>query len=390
MIINTLLDTGLYKLTMMQGVYHQFPRTHVEYEFKCRTPGIDLRPLIRDIRKEIKSLCSLHMADDELDYLRSLTYITEDFVLYLKSFRLNMDFIIMGEKDGAFFLNIKGPWIDTILFEIPLLAIINECYFKRDQPEPDWTAGRKKLSFKMNLIQDELNHGLPFIFSDFGTRRRFSRIWHEEIITTLQQELPGTFTGTSNVDLARRLGLLPVGTMAHEWLMAGQALCPSLPDSQKFALEHWLKEYRGALGIALSDVAGFDAFLNDFDLNFAKAYEGCRHDSGDPFSWGDRLINHYNTLKIDPMSKLAIFSDGLTVQKAIQIARHFQGRINTAFGIGTNLTNDVSGKPIQIVIKMTRCQGSPVAKLSDSPGKQMCTDQAYLKNLSLIFKGERQ
>lgn len=390
MIIQTLLDTDLYKLTMMQGVFHQFPQTQVEYGFTCRTPGIDFRPAMNDIQNEIKHLCSLDLTDEEGSYLETLGYMKSDFIRFLESFRLTMDHVSMGEKNGEFFLNIKGPWLHTILFEVPVLSIINECYYRINQPHPNWDAGRDKLVSKINLIKNTGDEPLDFTFSDFGTRRRFARAWHEELLTELHRECPEQMVGTSNVDLARRLGLTPVGTMAHEWLMASQALCPTLADSQTFALKHWIREYPRDLGIALSDVAGFDAFLHDFNIDLATAYDGCRHDSGDPFSWGDRLIDHYHSLGIDPKTKRAIFSDGLSVQKAIDIARYFKGRINTSFGIGTSLTNDVSGQPIQIVIKMTYCQGSPVAKLSDSPGKQMCRDQEYLDRLTHIFKGEQR
>jgi nicotinate phosphoribosyltransferase len=285
-------------------------------------------------------------------------------------------------------VDISGPWLHTILFEVPLLSIINECYYRNSGAQPDWDSGRRKLHDKILLAKSARRNGIPFVFSDFGTRRRFSKSWHEEILDILKSEIPDPCPGTSNLYFAWKKDLKPVGTMAHEWLMASQSLGPRLKDSQRFALEKWVQEYRGDLGIALSDVAGFDAFLTDFDLYFAKLFDGCRHDSGDPFSWGDRLINHYVSMNIDPRTKTAIFSDGLTFQKAIEIAEHFKGRISTSFGIGTNLTNDISADPIQIVIKMTRCQGSPVAKLSDSPGKQMCNDPHYLAYLSHIFKGE--
>lgn len=390
MIIKTLLDTDLYKLTMMQGVFHQFAETHVEYDFMCRTPGIDFSGIHDQIQQEIRHLCQLTFTRDELDYLESLGYFKQDFITYLKGFSLKIDHLAFADKNKPFSLKIKGPWLETILFEVPVLAIVNECYFRQNQPEPDWDMGHQKLENKMALIRQANMAGLPFSFSDFGTRRRFSSAWHETLLSILKEELPTSFTGTSNVALARRFGLPPVGTMAHEWLMACQALSPDIKDSQVFALKHWLIEYPDVLGIALSDVAGFDAFLRDFDIHLARAYRGCRQDSGDPYTWGDRLIDHYWSLGIDPKSKTAIFSDGLTVPKSLDIARYFKGRINTAFGIGTNLTNDVSGEPIQIVIKMTHCQGSPVAKLSDSPGKQSCTDETYLARLSHIFKGEAQ
>ncbi len=385
MIINSLLDTDLYKLTMMQGVLHQFPWAWVEYEFQCRDQGIDLRPIASAVQEEIRHLCRLRFKKEELDYLRQLRFMKEEFIQFLRLFQLNEDFVHIAEENGRFSLKIKGPWLHTILFEVPLLAIINEVYFRDIRPAPDFESGKEKLYEKINLVKDSNQEGLEFRFADFGTRRRFSYIWQDQIIRILKEELPENLRGTSNVFFAMKYNLLPIGTMAHEWLMAAQALGPKLANSQKFALEHWAQEYRGDLGIALSDVVGFDAFLHDFDMYFAKLFDGCRHDSGDPFVWGDRLIGHYKKLKVDPRSKIAVFSDNLSFPKAIEITRYFKGRIITSFGIGTNLTNDIVGKPVQIVIKMTRCQGAAVAKISDTPEKQVCKDDQYLEYLKSVF-----
>lgn len=385
MIIESLLDTDLYKLTMMQGVLHQFPRATVEYEFKCRTPGVDLSPIAETVRKEIDHMCGLRFTQEELDYLRTLRFLKEDFIQFLRLFHFQKDFVRLGVENGDFFLRIRGPWLHTILFEVPVLAIVNEIYFRDLHSAPDFTVAEKKLREKIEIVKNTEAEDLGFVFSDFGTRRRFSREWQDRIIAALKAEIPGNLSGTSNVLFAKKHGITPIGTMAHEWIMAAQALGPRLSDSQQFALEHWAQEYRGDLGIALSDTVGFDAFLQDFDMYFAKLFDGCRHDSGDPFEWGDRLIAHYERLRIDPRAKRAVFSDGLSFPKAVELARHFKGRILTFFGIGTNLTNDVAGKPVQIVIKLTRCQGSPVAKISDSPGKQMCKDDSFLNYLKTVF-----
>lgn len=384
-IIQSLLDTDLYKLTMMQGVLHQFPWAEVEYEFRCRNLGIDFAPVIDGIDRELDHLCCLRFEKDELDFLQSLRFIKRDFIEFLRLFQLNREFITSEMEGDDYVLRIKGPWLHTILYEVPVLAIINELYFRHNHPDADLSEGLSRLEEKIDLVQSENSKGLPLKFSDFGTRRRYSRDWHETIIKTLKDALPDNFMGTSNVYFAWKYDLTPVGTMAHEWLMACQALGPRLVDSQKFALEHWAQEYRGDLGIALSDVAGFKAFLKDFDMYFAKLFDGCRHDSGDPIAWGEDLITHYKGLRIDASSKVGVFSDGLTFPRAIQIARHFKDRLITYFGIGTNLTNDVVGEPLQIVIKMTRCQDTPVAKLSDSPGKQMCDDKGYLAYMKRVF-----
>ena len=183
-----------------------------------------------------------------------------------------------------------------------------------------------------------------------------------------------------------RLGITPLGTMAHEFLQACQALGPRLRDSQIFGLEAWAKEYRGDLGIALSDVYGMEAFLRDFDLYFCKLFDGARHDSGDPFVWGERMLEHYRKNRVDPLNKTLIFSDALTIPRTIELYQRFHGRCQLAFGIGTNLTNDLGYEPLQVVIKMTRCNGQPVAKLSDTPGKSMCDDQKYLAYLRQVFE----
>ncbi len=388
MIINSLLDTDLYKLTMMQGVLHQFPWAEVQYEFKCRDEDVDIMPITAAVKEEIRQLCSLRFTKKELDYLRNLRFMKEDFIQFLRLFQLNADFIHIGEEKGKFVLKIKGPWLHTILFEVPILAIVNEVYFQDIRPAPDFESGKEKLYEKINLVKASNEEELEFRFADFGTRRRFSYAWQDQIIQILKKELPDNLRGTSNVFFAMKHGILPIGTMAHEWLMAAQALGPKLANSQKFALEHWAQEYRGDLGIALSDTVSFDAFLNDFDMYFAKLFDGCRQDSGDPISWGDRLIEHYGKLKVDARSKIAVFSDGLSFPKAIEITRYFKNRIITAFGIGTNLTNDIVGDPVQIVMKMTHCQGAPVAKISDSPGKQMCKDMNYLEYLKSVFNGK--
>jgi len=389
MIIPSLLDTDLYKFTMMQVVLHQFPGAQVEYKFKCRNPGVQLAPFVDEIRSEIRSLCSLSFKESELRYLRSLRFIKSDFVDFLGLFRLNEKYIqITPLATGEIDITISGPWLHTILFEIPVLAIVNEVYFRNTQRVPDLMEGRRRVDTKIAQLQSEGLQALKI--ADYGTRRRFSRAWHEEVLRVLSARLgtgpKGQFAGTSNVYYAQMLGLTPLGTMAHEYLQACQALGPRLRDSQVFAFESWAREYRGDLGIALSDVYGLDAFLRDFDLFFCKLFDGARHDSGDPFKWGERMIEHYTRNRVDPKTKTLIFSDALTVPRTIELYQQFRGRCQLAFGVGTNLTNDLGYEPLQIVIKMTRCNGQPVAKLSDTPGKGMCDDEKYLAYLKQVFE----
>jgi nicotinate phosphoribosyltransferase len=388
MIIDSLLDTDLYKFSMMQVVLHQYPAAQVEYRFKCRNPGINLVPYIEEIRAELAGLCSLRFTVDELDYLRSWRFIKSDFVDFLGLFQLNEKYVgIMpsAADNGEIEIRIRGPWLHTILFEVPLLAIVNEVYFRHVGEGLDLTEGRQRLREKIALLRDTPGYAGCRI-ADYGTRRRHSRVWQQEVVTTLQQGLGSQLAGTSNVWLARKLGLTPLGTLAHEYLQAHQALGPRLRDSQVAALEAWAKEYRGDLGIALSDVYGLNAFLRDFDMYFCKLFDGTRHDSGDPFEWGDKVLAHYQANRVDPRSKILVFSDGLDIPKVMQLYAHFRDRCLLAFGVGTNLTNDVGLTPLQIVIKMIRCNGQPVAKLSDSPGKNMCEDEAYVAYLRQVFE----
>ncbi len=383
-IIESLLDTDLYKFTMMQCVLHQFPGASVEYRFRCRNEGIDLRPFKADIEKEIDHLCTLQFKEDELEYLRSLRFIKDDFVEFLSLFRLKRKYIEIVDTGSELAITIKGPWLHTILFEIPVLAIVNETYFRHTAGGIDKTEGRKRLDAKIRMIEDEPDNHLISI-SDFGTRRRFSRQWQKEVLETLKERIPAQFAGTSNVYYAKELKLIPMGTMAHEYLQACQALGPRLRDSQTYAFEMWAKEYRGDLGIALTDVYGIEPFLKDFDMFFCKLFDGVRQDSGDPLLWGERMIEHYKANRCDPRTKTFIFSDSLTFDRLVEIFRRFKGRVKLGFGVGTNLTNDLGPAPLNIVIKMVRANGQPVAKISDTPGKSMCDDLSYLAYLKQVF-----
>jgi nicotinate phosphoribosyltransferase len=385
-IIQSLLDTDLYKFSMMQVVLHHFPGAQVEYRFRCRTEGVDLRPYIDEIREEVAALYRLRFREEELVYLRSLRFMKSDFVDFLGLFQFTDKYLVIApaEAQGGLEITIRGPWLHTILYEIPVLAIVSEVYFRRTQPHPDLAEGRRRLQQKIDLVRT-VEPELEFRISDFGTRRRFSRAWHEEVLQTLKREVPEYFAGTSNVWFAMRNSLTPLGTMAHEYMQACQALGPRLRDSQTFAFDMWAKEYRGDLGIALSDTYGLDAFLRDFDMYFCKLFDGARHDSGDPFDWGEKLVEHYRRNRVDPRTKTLIFSDQLSFPLAIEIARRFHGRARTSFGIGTNLTNDLGYEPINIVIKMTECNGQPVAKVSDSPGKTVSQDAGYLRYLRQVF-----
>lgn len=392
-IITSLLDTDLYKLTMMQTVLHRYPDAIVEHKFHCRNKDVDLRPLMPLIREQIDELCELSFLDTELDYLRRrLHFLKRDFIQFLKVFRFDRSQISIHATDNGLEITTFGPWWQTILYEIYVLSIVNEIYFREKVREMKdcevyniEEEGFRRLDEKLAVIKDADG----FVFTDFGTRRRFTKEWQYQVVDYCRKVVPERMFGTSNLFLARELDIVPIGTMAHEYLQAFQAFDYQLVNSQKAALEAWVQEYRGDLGIALTDVIGIDAFLKDFDLYFAKLFDGVRHDSGDPYVWGDKVIEHYKKLDIDPKTKLLVFSDGLTFPKALELFNYFKGNIRTSFGIGTNLTNDVGLKPLNIVMKMVRCNGKPVAKISDSEGKGMCEDEEYVNYLKKVFNEKK-
>lgn len=388
-VITSLLETDLYKFTMWQALLHRHPRSQAEYTFVCRNePAYPLAELLPEVNAALDHLCTLAFRRDELDYLRGLRFIQPDFIDFLRLFRFQREYVRAWADGPLLRVVAQGPQVHAMAFEIFVLAIVNELYFRRFDGAAALQEGRRRLQAKVERlrafsVEPPARH--PFEFFDFGLRRRFSGAWQREVVQTLQRELPQLFKGSSNVLLARDLGLVPIGTMAHEYLQTFQGLPVRLRDHQKAALEDWVQEYRGDLGIALTDVVGMDAFLADFDLYFAKLFDGLRHDSGDPFAWGEKALAHYARLRIDAQAKRLVFSDSLDVDKCIALYRHFADRTQVGFGIGTHLSNDVGLTPLNIVMKLTRCNGQPVAKLSDSPGKTLCDDETFLAYLRQVF-----
>jgi nicotinate phosphoribosyltransferase len=373
---------------MWHALLHRYPTNQAEYRFVCRNqPAFALSTLVEEVNQQLDWLCDLRFAPDELSYLAQLRFIKPDFVQFLRIFQLHRPFIEARADGDQLLITAKGPQVHVLPFEIYVLAIVNELYFRR-LGVTGLDLGRQRLKDKITLLRDALTaqpmrH--PFSLFDFGLRRRFSGEWHNEVVATLKAELPDHFGGTSNVYLAKQHGLAPIGTMAHEYLQTFQSVGVQLKQFQKAALEAWVQEYRGDLGIALTDVVGMDAFLADFDLYFAKLFDGLRHDSGDPFAWGEKALAHYARQRIDAHSKRLTFSDSLDIGKAIALHRHFGDRVQTGFGIGTNLTNDVGPEPLHIVMKLVRCNDQPVAKLADSPGKTLCEDDTFLAYLRQVF-----
>jgi len=385
--ITSLLENDLYKFSMTQAILHWFPRNICRFDWKCR--GNEklgyLKPVIDE---ELDYICSLRFTDDELQYLSSIKWLKSDYIDYLERFYLKRDQIHTDvDSQGQLVMWAEGPWRDISFFEIPCLAIVSELYMNEmnDEPAEAERIGKKNLNETIRKLKDCYKQGYKFTFADFGLRRRFSRMWHDYVVSEFVEKAPELFVGTSNVYLAKQHGIKSIGTWAHEFYMGVQAENIRLSETQKTALDVWAKEYRGELGIALSDIYGFRAFLRDFDKYFAKLFDGCRHDSGNPFTWGHMLIDHYKKLGIDPMTKTGCWSDSLNADKCIEIAKEFCGKMKVSFGVGTSITNSCGIKPLNMVMKMTESNGCPVAKLSDSLGKGMCRDDKYVEYLKSVF-----
>ncbi|MRT54587.1 nicotinate phosphoribosyltransferase [Enterobacteriaceae bacterium RIT693] len=384
-ILQTLLDTDAYKLHMQQAVYHRYYDVSVAAEFRCR--GDDLLGIHADaIREQVAAMQHLRLSDEEFHWLKSLPFFKADYLNWLRNFRYDPSQVQVTNNKGHLDIRLSGPWREVIMWEVPLLAVISEVVHQHRAPGVTPKMALDHLESKLQEF-NALTSGLDlshFRLMDFGTRRRFSREVQQAIVVRLQQE--PWFIGTSNYALARRLNLTPMGTQAHEWFQAHQQISPVLANSQRAALQAWLDEYPDQLGIALTDCITMDAFLRDFGKAFATRYQGLRHDSGDPVEWGEKAIAHYQKLGIDPLTKVLVFSDNLDLNKAVELYRRFSSRVNLSFGIGTRLTCDIPQvKPLNIVIKLVECNGKPVAKLSDSPGKTICHDKAFVRALRKAF-----
>lgn len=385
-ILTTLLDTDAYKLHMQQAVFHHYQKVFVVAEFRCR--GDEMLGIYADeITRQLDSMQSLALSDEEARYLSGLPFFKQDYLDWLRLFRYDPKQVHVRNNHGKLDIRISGPWLEVIMWEVPLLALISEIVHRHCSPllRPEHAVERlqsKLAEFRQLTADLDISR---FKLADFGTRRRFSRDVQMAIVGTLRQEFPW-LAGTSNYDIARRLDIPPVGTQAHEWFQAHQQISPVLATSQRAALQAWLDEYPNCLGIALTDCITMDAFLRDFGQHFANHYQGLRHDSGDPVEWGEKAIAHYENLNIDPRSKTLVFSDNLDLNKAVALYRHFGERTDVIFGIGTRLTCDIPQvNPLNIVIKLVECNGKPVAKLSDSPGKTICQDKAFVKALRKAF-----
>ena len=389
-IVKSLLDTDLYKINMLCVYFNRFPNKVGRFEFKCRNKDVRFTSaMLKRINDELDKLCQLRFTDDEILWLCRLPWLRTKigFLSFLRLFQFDRN-MIKAEliEGGKLKISAKGPIYMISYFETFVLSIVSEVYYDATYPDEDCALAISKLGHKIQKVKDTK---LPFKFSEFGARRRFSFDWHDKVVKTLKDSLPNTiFTGTSDMYLAKKYNLVPQGTMAHEFLCLGQALeNVTIEASQRFMLQQWADEFRGNLGIALSDNLGIDKFLKDFDLYFAKLFNGIRQDSGDPIEVGNKVIEHYKSLGIDPKTKTIVFSDCLDFNKAISLCEMFSDKINVAFGIGTNLVCDMGGfSPLQCVMKLVEVDGKPVAKISDSDGKVMCEDENYINYIKSVIK----
>ncbi|HHG3631726.1 TPA: nicotinate phosphoribosyltransferase [Vibrio parahaemolyticus] len=401
-IIQSALDFDVYKVNMMSAVAALYPDAMVSYKFIVRSEE-DLSELLPEVKAEVLKLQDVRFTEDEIAYMKRVApYLKPEFVEALRHFRFNPQSDVsfhnktMSDGSSQLRITINGLWKETILYETIIMSIVSEVRSRQRWSDIPFEQFQTVLEDKVRYLKAELERRniTNFKFADMSTRRRFSFQAQRTMLEYLSKELPQCLTGTSNYHLARELDLTPIGTVAHEWFMGHQALV-NVRDSQKIALQRWQKMFNGALGIALTNTIGIDAFLKDFDEELSHAYVGVRHDSGCPFTWGEKMIAHYESLGIDPMTKTLVFTDGLNFEQALDICEHFQGRVQVSFGIGTSLANDMGNyvndqgeayQPLSIVIKMVTCNGSPVAKISDEPEKAMCEDIFFLMNLKRRFE----
>ena len=391
-IVVSLLDTDLYKFNMDQVIFHKHTDLCGQYYFKCRNENIVFtKEMVQEIKEQIDHLCSLQFSKAELDYLRSIRFIKDDYVEFLRLWHPIRDYVTVGlSENGELSVVVDGPLFSAMQFEIYLLEIINEVYFRMAY---DYEELKKSASKRLDGKIKSMNDGTyTFKFAEFGCRRRLSREWQDEVIYRLITETDKC-VGTSNVYLAMKYNITPIGTYAHEFMQMYQGI-DSIPlaYTNYYAMKDWYNEYNGDNGTALTDTVTTDLFLLDFNRSMVNNYTGVRHDSGDPYEWGEKIIAHYKKYGVDPRSKLLLFSDSLDFDRAQALYDYFRDKTKVSFGIGTFVSNDTEAEALNIVIKLQYVNGRPVAKLSDTPGKAMCRDENYLEYLkrSVAFRLDRE
>jgi len=384
-IIKSILDNDLYKFTMQQGVLELFSKTHVSYRFKNRGDQRFNNDFLSALKEQIISMAKLRLTSSEYSFLiLKVPSFKRNYLAYLNNYRFDPNEIEASlDENNDLVISIKGPWHSTILWEVPLMAIISELYFEIIDTDWNYNDQIRKAAIKGFALSSG-----SCSFADFGTRRR--RSFKNQDIVVNEMKIYSTFAGTSNVFLAMKHGLRPIGTMAHEWFM-GISVLEGLRNANYYAITDWKRVYTGSLGIALTDTYGTDAFFNNFTLELSKLYDGVRHDSGDPFNFGKKVIAHYKKMGIDPMSKTIVFSDGLNTQKAIDIKKFFGSQIKVSFGIGTHFSNDFENSPaLNMVIKLWSVWHNGmevnVVKLGDGTGKEMGAPDA-VRVAKYTFRG---
>ena len=391
-IVVSLLDTDLYKFNMDQVIFHKHTDLSGEYYFLCRNQGVVFtKEMFDEINAQIDHLCTLTFRKEELAYLNSIRFIKRDYVEFLRLWRPIRDYVETAlSPQGELSIVVKGPLFSAMQFEIYLLEIVNEVYFRmRYDYDTLLSSAKERLDQK---IRDFQTGKYTFKFAEFGCRRRLSREWEDEVVRRLATETKNC-TGTSNVYLAMKYNLTPIGTYAHEFVQMYQGI-DSIPlaYTNHYAMEDWYDEYRGDNGTALTDTITTDLFLLDFNRAMVNNFTGVRHDSGGPYEWGEKIITHYQKYGADPKTKLLLFSDSLDFDRAQALFDHFKDRAKVSFGIGTFCSNDTCEKALNTVIKLQYVNGRAVAKLSDAPGKAMCRDAEYLEYLkrSVAFRLSRE
>lgn len=370
MIIKSILDSDIYKFTMQYAVMKNFPYQKVRYKFTDRNQISFPDNFDKDVMEEIRNMESLFLSRKEKNWLTKNLghFLPPTYIEFLNGYKFDSSEVdVYLDENNKLHIDIEGYWFRTILWEVPLMAIISELYFQKTGQIID-IFDEKIITRDKSKLRKMVDHNA--YFADFGTRRRYSFKNQEKIVNLYKNNQ--NFTGTSNVYLAYINNIKCTGTMAHEWFMVHAALF-GYKMSNKLSLNNWVNTYKGMLGTALSDTYTTDVFFKSFDTESSKLFDGVRHDSGDPFEFTDKVINHYKSMGIDPMSKTIIFSDGLDIEISTQIKEYCVGKIKSAFGIGTHLTNDLGVKPLNMVIKISEVLFNddwiPAVKLSDNKGK---------------------